>query len=103
MINNDLSIDRIINLSRRKKVVSINTREIDDLGAYDAQSFDRSKYDKCYFCASSTKSKNAVYAVYNDSASRKTCCVVMERSDKLLNTLRKCVSQNAYRSLVKIK
>lgn len=103
IVNNDLSVDRIINMSHRKKVISIDTKSIDELGVYDADSFDRSKYAKCYDCAKSTQSQNAVFAVFKEGSSEKSSCIIMERSEKLLTTLRKCVSQNAYRSLVSIR
>ncbi len=95
-VNGDLTIDKIINMSDRKFLFSMDVHDVDKIGDYDGEKYDRSRIDSFKCFAARRNPDNAIFMEYKDKEGKR-CCVVIEKDEKILDALRRCVAPSVYR------
>ena len=59
--NGDLTVDKIINRQRRKRITSFDVKTVEEMGRYDAAKMQHRSFDKRLFVGSDESGKNCWY------------------------------------------
>lgn len=85
--NGDLTVDKIINKRRRKRVVSFDVREAEEMGKYDANRLAQREVDKRLIASVSDTGENAWYILARTPKYGRTL-LVFSPNEKILDGIK---------------
>ncbi len=85
--NGDLTVDKIINKRRRKRVVSFDVREAEEMGKYDANRLAQREVDKRLIASVSDTGENAWYILARTPKYGRTL-LVFSPNEKVLDGIK---------------
>lgn len=85
--NGDLTVDKIINKRRRKRVVSFDVREAEEMGKYDANRLAQREVDKRLIASDSDTGENAWYILARTPKYGRTL-LVFNPNEKVLDGIK---------------
>ncbi|MGN0551524.1 MAG: DUF6106 family protein [Acutalibacteraceae bacterium] len=85
--NDNLTVDKIIAKRKRKKMLSMDIKKIDELSKLNSEDFDKRKYDKVIFAAESADDEN-VYACSFTTEKYGKCLLAFSPNEKVLNAMK---------------
>ncbi len=95
LVNNEIDIDKIINVRKRKKLTTINLKTIEKFGVTSGHEFEQATKNpeivKIYACTDS-KAEDAFFAIYRGEGSRKM--IIFNPNEKMEEHIKKVCSQN---------
>ncbi len=91
--NNIFDVDKIIAKSRRKRLVSIDIKNIDDVGVYDAQRFTGKTFDLTVKAVGNPNEDGILYIVTRHPTKGKTL-VIFQPNEKIISALKKSLPYN---------
>ena len=88
--NGDLTIDRIINRQRRKRVISFDCKDVEAIGKYKAVDHQSKHYDKKFFTsmADDGSDEGAWYIAVRSPKYGGFCLVVFHPEERVLDSIR---------------
>lgn len=86
--NNLFDVDKIVAKSRRKRLVSVDIKTIDDIGAYSADRFNGRKFDLTVNAVGNPTHEGLLYVVTRHPTKGKTL-IVFEPNEKIINAIKK--------------
>jgi hypothetical protein len=90
--NGDITIDKIINRSRRKRVVSIDAHDVESIGKYNPEEHSQKSYDSRIFASENDSGKDAWYFA-GHSAKKGNVLVVFNPNEKVLSAIKPFLSR----------
>lgn len=91
--NNIFDVDKIIAKSRRKRLVSMDIKNIDDIGKYDAQKFRDKQFDLKINAVGNPQEDGIIYIVTRHPTKGKTL-TVFQPNDRIVEALKKSLPYN---------
>ena len=88
--NGDLTIDRIINRQRRKRVISFDCKDVEAIGKYKAVDHQSKHYDKKFFASlkADGSDEGAWYITVRSAKYGGLCLVVFNPEERVLDSIR---------------
>ena len=91
--NNLFDVDKIIAKSRRKRLVSMDIKNIDDIGEYNPAKFSGRKFDLTINAVGNPTNDGIIYVVTRHPTKGKTL-VIFQPNEKIVNALKKSLPYN---------
>lgn len=85
--NGDLTVDKIINKKRRKRVISFDVHNTEEMGKYDARRMAQRQVDKVLLASESETGENAWYILIRTAQYGRTL-LVFSPNDKVLDGIK---------------
>ena len=85
--NGDLTVDKIINKKRRKRVISFDVHNTEEMGKYNAQRMAQRQIDKVLMAAETETGENAWYMMVRTAKYGRTL-LVFSPNDKVLDGIK---------------
>ena len=91
----ELVVDKIINMNKRKNLAMIPAKSIEQTGEYNHETFDADGGSVHYY-TSVRKPENAIFYMIRDGRNKKVF-VVLERDERVFNALKRAMNPAVYR------
>jgi len=85
--NGDVTVDKIINRSKRKRVVTFDSHSVEEMGKYDVEKFQSKSYDKRLFVGDSADNKESWYMTFRTTKTGHTL-LVFTPDEKVLTAIK---------------
>lgn len=85
--NGDITVDKIINRSKRKRIVSFDTHLVEEMGKYEAEKHQGKSYEKRLFVGESANGKDAWYMTFRTPELGNTL-LVFNPNEKVLTAIK---------------
>jgi hypothetical protein len=85
--NGDVTVDKIINRSKRKRVISFDAHTAEEMGKYDAEKHQGKSYDKRLFTGDSADNKESWYMTFHSPKTGYTL-LVFTPNEKVLTAIK---------------
>lgn len=85
--NGDVTVDKIINRSKRKRVISFDAHTAEEMGKYDAEKHQGKSYDKRLFTGDSADNKESWYMTFHSAKTGYTL-LVFTPNEKVLTAIK---------------
>ncbi len=102
LLGSTMLIDKIIAKRRRKKILKLEVKEIDDFFRYDDQEMGKRKYAKVYEAAGVRYSEENYVACFYSQAKGK-CALIFSPNEKLLKAMKPYFNQDITLKIYKEK
>ena len=99
LTNSELDIDKIIHRRKRKRVVTVNARNIDILALVSSEQFAReansATISKKFDCSSGTNSSATCFVVFSDKDGQKTL-LIFEPNEKMIDGFKRYSTRKVF-------
>lgn len=85
--NGDVTVDKIINRSKRKRVISFDAHNTEEMGKYDPEKHQGKSYDKRLFTGDSVENKESWYMTFHSTKTGYTL-LVFTPNEKVLTAIK---------------
>ena len=89
--NGDITVDKIMNRSKRKRVISFDAHNTEEMGKYDAEKHQGKSYDQRLFTGDSLENKESWYMTLHSSKTGYTL-LVFTPNEKVLTAIKPFLS-----------
>ena len=96
--NGELDIDKIVGRRKRKRIITVNTKDFTQFGIYDKNEHISQSYDLILYVCHNQKSDGNYYAVTEHRTFGK-CLIVMSLNENMVDAFKKTVKKTAIKSL----
>ncbi len=92
--NGELDIDKIMGRKKRKRIITVNTRDFTEFGMYDKAEHTNRSYDLVLNVCHNIKSEENYYAVCEHQTFGK-CLIIMSLNENMVDVCKKTVKRTA--------
>lgn len=85
--NGDVTVDKIINRSKRKRIVSFDAHSVEEMGKYDAQKHQGKSYDSRLFTGDNAANSDSWYMTFHSTKTGHTL-FVFTPNEKVLTAIK---------------
>lgn len=97
LTNGEIDVDKIIARRKRKRLITVNTRQFTAFGPYRPQEHANESYASTIMACSSVEDPNTYYAV-SDHAKFGKCILIFNPNEKIVENIKQFVKRNAVKS-----
>lgn len=96
LTNGEIDVDKIIARRKRKRLITVNTRNFTEFGPYRPQQHQGKQYSATIFACVAPDAPNTYYAV-TDHPKYGHCMLVFNPNEKILTHAKQFINASAYR------
>ena len=85
--NNNITVDKVIAKRKRKRILSMDIKKIEEMGKLNEKDYGRRKYDKIFF-AGATEDGDDVFAAVFYLEKYGNCLLIFSPNEKILQAMR---------------